>query len=41
MDTSGQSNQELYDEIKKNWDGNGYAAAVDAISKRAKELGLP
>jgi putative aldouronate transport system substrate-binding protein len=40
MDASGKADQELYDAIKKNWDANGYAAAVDAITAKAKELGI-
>lgn len=41
MDTSSKGNQELYADMKKNWDANGYAAAVEAISKKAVELGIP
>jgi putative aldouronate transport system substrate-binding protein len=41
MDTSSKSNAELYSDMKKNWDANGYAAAVDAIASKAVELGLP
>ena len=40
MDTSGKSDEELYEEMKKNWDANGYAAAVDAITAKAEELGI-
>jgi putative aldouronate transport system substrate-binding protein len=40
MDTSGQSDQALYDTMKENWDANGYAAAIDAITEKAQELGI-
>ena len=40
MDTSGKSDQKLYDVMKKNWDANGYAAAVDAITAKANEKGI-
>ena len=40
MDDSGKSDQELYDAMKQNWDANGYAAAVDAVTAKAKELGI-
>lgn len=40
MDTSGKAEQELYEAMKRNWDANGYAAAVDAITAKAQELGI-
>jgi putative aldouronate transport system substrate-binding protein len=40
VDDSGTSDEDLYEAIKQNWDANGYAAAVEAISAKAKELGL-
>jgi putative aldouronate transport system substrate-binding protein len=40
VDASGKSDDDLYYEIKQNWDANGYAAAVEAITAKAKELGL-
>jgi hypothetical protein len=40
MDNSKKSDQELYDAMKQNWDANGYAAAVEAVSAKAKELGI-
>jgi putative aldouronate transport system substrate-binding protein len=40
MDTSGKSDDQLYADMKKNWDANGYSAAVDAIYEKAQELGL-
>ena len=40
MDDSGKSDQELYDAMKQNWDANGYAAAVEAVTAKAKELGI-
>jgi putative aldouronate transport system substrate-binding protein len=39
-DASGTSDRDLYEEMKANWDANGYAAAVDAVTAKAKELGL-
>jgi putative aldouronate transport system substrate-binding protein len=40
MDASGKSDEELYEEMKQNWNANGYAAAVEAITAKAKEIGL-
>lgn len=40
MDASGKPDRELYDAMKQNWDANGYAAAVEAIAAKAKELGI-
>jgi len=40
MDESGESDEALYEAMKENWDANGYAAAVDAITAKAKELGI-
>jgi putative aldouronate transport system substrate-binding protein len=40
MDTSGKADEDLYAEMKANWDANGYAAAVNAISAKAGELGI-
>jgi putative aldouronate transport system substrate-binding protein len=40
MDTSGKSDDQLYADMKKNWDANGYSAAVDAIYAKAQELGI-
>ncbi|MCS6848322.1 MAG: extracellular solute-binding protein [Anaerolineae bacterium] len=40
LDTSGKSDEQLYEEMKQNWDANGYAAAVEAITAKAKELGI-
>lgn len=40
MDTSGKADEDQYAEMKKNWDANGYSAAVDAISVKAKEKGI-
>lgn len=40
MDASGKADQDLYTAIKQNWDANGYAAAVEAITAKAKELGI-
>ncbi len=40
MDESGKPNQEIYDAMKQNWDANGYAAAVEAVTAKAKELGI-
>jgi len=40
VDDSGESDEALYEAIKQNWDANGYAAAVEAITAKAKELGL-
>ena len=40
MDSSGKPDKELYEAMKRNWDANGYAAAVEAITAKAKELGI-
>jgi len=40
MDTSGKADEDLYEEMKANWDANGYGAAIDAISAKAAELGV-
>ena len=40
MDSSGKADKELYYAMKSNWDANGYSAAVEAITAKAKELGL-
>ncbi len=40
MDTSGKSDQELFDSFKNNWDVNGYAATVDAITAKDKEFNI-
>jgi putative aldouronate transport system substrate-binding protein len=40
VDDSGDSEEALYEAIKQNWDANGYAAAVEAITAKAQELGL-
>jgi putative aldouronate transport system substrate-binding protein len=39
-DASGQSDRDLYEAMKENWDANGYAAAIDAITAKAQELGI-
>jgi len=39
-DASGEDDRELYEAMKENWDANGYAAAVDAITEKAHELGI-
>jgi putative aldouronate transport system substrate-binding protein len=40
MSGSGESDEALYDAMKQNWDANGYAAAVQAVTDKARELGL-
>jgi putative aldouronate transport system substrate-binding protein len=40
MDSSSKADQELYDDMVKNWNANGYAAAVDAITAKIKEEGI-
>lgn len=40
VDSSGTSDEELYQQMQDNWDANGYAAAVDAITQKAQELGV-
>ena len=40
MNTSGAPDRELYDAMKRDWDANGYAAAVEAVTAKARELGL-
>jgi putative aldouronate transport system substrate-binding protein len=40
MDNSNRPDEDIYQAIHKNWDGNGYAAAVAAVTKKAAELGL-
>jgi len=40
MDTSDESDEALYEAMKQNWDANGYAAAVEAVTAKAKELGI-
>lgn len=40
MDASGKADQELYDAIMSNWNANGYAAAVEAITAKVQELGI-
>lgn len=40
LDDSGKSNEELYQEMLAEWNANGYQAAVDAITAKAKEMGL-
>ena len=40
VDASGESDEDLYQAMKDNWDANGYAAAVEAVSAKAQELGL-
>jgi hypothetical protein len=40
VDASDESDEALYEAMKQNWDANGYAAAVEAITAKAKELGI-
>ena len=40
IDDSGKSNEELYQEMIDEWNANGYADAVAAITAKAKEMGL-
>lgn len=40
MDKSGKTDDAIYAEMKSNWDANGYKAAVEAITKKAGELGI-
>ena len=40
MDDSGKSNEELYQEMIEEWNANGYADAVKAITAAANEMGL-
>ena len=40
FDDSGKSNEELYQEIIEEWNANGYADAVQAITAAANEMGL-
>jgi hypothetical protein len=40
MDSSSKADQELYGDMVKNWNANGYAAAVDAITAKIKEEGI-
>ena len=40
IDDSGKSNEELYQEMIAEWNANGYADAVNAITAAAKEMGL-
>ena len=40
IDDSGKSNEELYQAMIEEWNANGYADAVAAITAAAKEMGL-
>jgi putative aldouronate transport system substrate-binding protein len=40
MDGSAQSDEALYNSMKQNWDANGYAAAIEAVAAKARELGI-
>ena len=40
IDDSGKSNEELYQDMIDEWNANGYADAVAAITAAAKEMGL-
>jgi putative aldouronate transport system substrate-binding protein len=40
MDTSGKADEAVYEEMKANWDANGYGAAVNAIADKAKSMGI-
>lgn len=39
MDTSGKSDEDLYTEMRANWDANGLQAASDAVTAVAQEKG--
>ncbi len=40
MDETGESDEALYQAMKDNWNANGYAAAIEAVTAKAKELGI-
>jgi hypothetical protein len=39
-DESGPPDRDMYESMKADWDANGYAAAVDAITAAAQEQGI-
>ena len=40
MEDKSKNEDELYAAMRANWDANGYAAAVEAVSKEAAALGF-